>query len=65
MPTSIRNHSIHGPFSITQAISGDFKPLQTSGSSRGSIIHLGKIVLYRTYDVSISFCCLYDHNSSR
>ena len=48
MPPLIRDHSVDGPLAIAQAIMGDLEPLEARGAGGGSVVYLGKIVLYWT-----------------
>jgi hypothetical protein len=54
MPPCVRNHGIHSPLAVREAILRNFEPLQTCSAGSCSIVDFGEIVLNWTYNVSMS-----------
>lgn len=63
VPTSVGNHRVHSPFSVTQTVLGNLEPLKACGASSCGIVYLGKVVLYRPCGGYISYLLLHDRES--
>lgn len=63
MPTSVRNHGVHSPFSVTQTVLCNLEPLKARGASSCGIVYLGKVVLYWPCSGYISYLLLHNRES--